>query len=226
MVITIDGPSASGKSTIAQALAKKLGFYFVASGYLYRALAYLLVYKKNYSLDALSTVSNQDITELIDPEKLLYCYTPEKGPEIVVDGITITTKLKSPTIDEAASILGTNSNVRAALMGFQRMLAKNYNLILEGRDSGSVVFPNADVKFYLTATPQVRAKRYQEDQSKKGKILSFDEALSLTLERDFRDTTRAIAPLIIPKGAIGIDNSNLTHQQTMEIMLSYIPLNS
>lgn len=222
MVITIDGPAASGKSTIAQKLAKKLGFYFVSSGYLYRALAYLILRSKKYTIDQLTSLSKEEIDQIADPQRLIYCYTPDAGISITFDSEDITHKLKDQSVDNGASIISVNPNVREALMKFQHSLAQNHDLILEGRDSGSKVFPNAQVKFFLTATPKIRAERWQKDQAQRNNGMSFDEALERVVERDVRDTTRAIAPLIVPTGAIGIDNSHLTQEQALAIMLEYI----
>lgn len=222
MVITIDGPAASGKSTIAQRLAKKLGFYFVSSGYLFRALSYLVLKTKKFSLEQLATLTKKEIDELVNPQRLAYCYDPNTGISVSFNGIAITDKLKDKTVDEGASIIGTNPDVRQALLEFQHALAEQHDLVLEGRDSGSVVFPNAQIKFFLTASLNERAKRYQKDQEQRGNSMTFDQALERIVERDVRDTTRAIAPLIVPHGAIGIDNTHLSTEQTLELMMEYI----
>lgn len=219
MIITIDGPTASGKSTAARSIAKKLGYYYLYTGLLYRALAYLLMHHYSYTLD---TIANPDLTQadlLLDPHRFNYRYSSQDGEQIFFDTINITDYLKGDVIGQAASILSTNPAIRERLNGLQRAIAHEQNVVIDGRDSGSVVFPHADKKFFLTAGEQVRAERWRTLQRKRGINCSFNEALDFIHTRDERDSNRSIAPLKIPEGAVVIDNSDLSSQETIEQIL-------
>lgn len=216
MIITIDGPTASGKSSVARALAKKLNVYYLATGMLYRAIAYVLLHNAGYTKDGLRIPNPEDLATYLDPKRFRYLYDHEKGEQIFFDDQEITPFLKGSEIDEASSILSANQLVRDALLAIQRSFAKTFDLVAEGRDVGSVVFPNADYKFFLTASVDVRARRWQADQKKKGNDFSLAQAAEKITQRDERDKNRKIAPLVKPCGAILIDNSDLDFQQTLE----------
>lgn len=218
MVITIDGPAASGKSTVGRMLAEQLGFYYINSGLLFRALAYLLIQHRLYNEEALQNPKKKDIAIFFDPERFYYRY--DHGKEIVLfDGCDITPKLKSSFLDKATSLLSTNDVVREAIRAIQHDLEKKYNLVVEGRDSGSVVFPHAAIKFFLTASAEKRAERWQHLQQQRGNDVSLHEAIRIINERDKRDKERKIAPLCIPDNATVIDNSDLTIKQTVQKMV-------
>ena len=221
MIITIDGPTASGKSTLARHLAKELKYYYINSGLLFRALAYLLITKKNYSLAQIESPKMDDISLFFKNNKLKYVF--ENGKEAVFfNGDDITPYLKTPEIDQAASLLSTNKKVRVIVMEWQRKIAQEHDVIVDGRDTGSVVFPNADYKFYLTATLEKRAQRWQKDQAGCGKQFSIAQAREEIALRDERDMHREHDPLIIPAGAYLIDNTDLDEQQTVETILNSV----
>jgi cytidylate kinase len=220
MIITIDGPTASGKSTIAAELAKKLHFYFLSSGILYRALAYLLI-KDGHSIGSFAHLKEKDLAPYFT-EKFSYSYSPEKGSIVLFNNEDITSHLKTKNIDTASSIIALNPIARQILLSLQHIIAHNYDIIVEGRDTGSVVFPNADLKFFITADAHERAKRWQKDQEKKGNKFTLDQALKEIQERDYRDQHRAIAPLIIPKGAIIVDTTNLSIEKIVHEMSAVI----
>lgn len=224
MVITIDGPTASGKSSVARGLANKLGFYCLSSGLLYRALSYILLKKFNYQPDQLFNPSPADVEQALSPERFVYSYDQNRCGTIHFDGEDITPFLKKTDIAHCASVIGTNEFVREKLKDMQHIIAQKYDLIVEGRDSGSVIFPNAAVKFYLTAPVEVRAERLRSDIKRhKNNDLSIEQAIKTTLERDKRDSERKIAPLVIPNGAIVFDNATLNLEQTVSGMLKHIP---
>lgn len=222
MIITIDGPTASGKSTMAKILAKELGYYYLYSGMLFRALGYLLVTDAHYTEQMLQQAKKEDIDCYTDPVRLRYAYTEKGEVSISFEGRDITHYLKDAHIDRCASIIGTQSYVREKLLHMQRVIGKTYNLIVDGRDSGSAVFPDADVKFFLTAEVSERARRWQIMQEQKGQRYTLEQALSEIEERDVRDTTRACDPLQIPKDAIIIDSTRKDIRDVVLEMIRYI----
>jgi len=222
MIITIDGPAASGKSTVAKFLAKRLGFYYINSGFLYRAVTYLLINHCLYKENNLRNPDPLDLKTYIDPNRLVYDFDQDYKVLIIFDGQNITPYLKTSFIDKGASIISTNEMVRELLLDIQRVAAQKFNIVAEGRDLGSVVFPEADIKLYLTASLKVRAKRWQKDQLEQGNAFSLEEAMDILKDRDSRDKAREIAPLIIPDDAIVIDNSDMTIEQTLQRVLELV----
>src|SRR3989304_8563006 len=193
MIITLDGPTASRKSTIGRMLARTLNYYYIYSGLLYRALAYVLMKQYGYTLDTLSNVKQEDILAVLDPQHFEYSYNG--GEKIIVGGIDITHHLKESMIDQAASIVSTNKGVRAAIDDMQRIIANEHDTVIDGRDAGTVVFPNAEHKFFFTADQTIRAQRWQAQQAQRGNTISLDEAIQFLAIRDTRDSTREHAPL-------------------------------
>jgi len=222
MIITIDGPAASGKSTAARMLAKELGFYYINTGLLYRAIAYLLINKCAYKENQLRDPDPLDLKEYIDPEKLVYDFDKDFKEQIIFEGENITPFLKTSFIDKGASIVSTNGMVRELLLEIQRVAAQRFNVVAEGRDTGSVVFPEADVKIFLSASLKVRAERWRQEQEKKGNPYSQEDAKNIIDDRDRRDKERAIAPLTIPDDAIFIDNSKLDIDQTLAKVIDLV----
>lgn len=215
MIITIDGPTASGKSSIARMLAKELNCYYLYSGLLYRALGYLLVRDYSYTLPKLQQPELADVPAVLST--ISYFYDAQQGAQIIVAGQVITLMLKTAEVDTYAAVISAHPEVRAEILQFQRMLAKNHILIADGRDCGTVVFPHAEHKFFLTAQLEVRALRWQRDQARLGKDLSFEDCLQAVSMRDGQDTNRAHSPLIVAPDAQVIDNSALNLDQTLEL---------
>ncbi|HBS47799.1 TPA: (d)CMP kinase [Candidatus Dependentiae bacterium] len=213
MIITIDGPSVSGKSSVAQIIAKNLGFYYIYSGLLYRAVAYILVEKFKIVPQLFSSLTLADLGFVAE---IKYLY--ENGsPKIIYKGEDITSLLKNPIVDQLTSKVSTNPAIRDVLNALMRNIAKEHDVIADGRDCGTVIFPGADYKFFLTASLEVRALRKSA-----GDKISLQEANSSLSERDGRDQSRSVAPLIIPKDAVVIDNSDLNIEETVEKFLSYL----
>jgi len=155
-------------------------------------------------------------------QRLQYSYDQLSQERIFFDQEDITIFLKDKFIDHVTSIVSVNKDVRSAVTTIQRTIANDYDIVIDGRDVGSVVFPNAQVKFFVTASVAVRAERWRKDQERYGNHIVLEEAIKLISDRDERDRTRTIAPLVVPKNAIIIDTSELTIQQTIEKMLEYI----
>jgi len=215
MIIAIDGPSGAGKSTLGKMLAKKLGLLYLDTGAMYRAVAFAVLEKGESCSDALkaSEIARDSQIELTgEPENL----------RIKLNGVDISTEIRSKEIAQAASVVSTNSEVRKILVKHQQELGKYGGGVLEGRDIGTVVFPDADIKFFLTAKPEERAgRRYKEDQLR-GSALTFEETLEEINQRDKRDVTREDSPLSIAEGAIVIDTSGMTLEEILELMLQKI----
>jgi CMP/dCMP kinase len=222
MIITLDGPVASGKSTVARLLAEQLGYTYLNSGLLFRALAYLYLRDKQYTLDALPTINVHGIEKCINEGHLHYTYTHEYGAQIILYDTDITSLLKNPLIDQGASIISTHPGVRQALLMYQRSFAQGKDIVVDGRDSGTVVFPEAQYKFYLTASVEVRAQRWQRDQQAKGNDKDLEECIAFIQERDTRDSTRSIAPLKPAADALIIDTSTLTLQDVVGLITTII----
>lgn len=220
MIVTIDGPSASGKGVTARRLAQELGCFYLNTGLLYRAIGYLLVNKFNYTHEQLGAPSAADVQKCADD--ILYTYTTGEREKIIVDDVDITQQLKDQAVDTYASVVSTNSAVREAVVTIEREVAQKHNVVVDGRDSGSAVFPQAEHKFFLTASLEVRAQRWQKEQLAQGKEFSLEEVRVAIAERDERDSERVLAPLVIPTGAEKIDNSELTIEQTVVAILEKI----
>ena len=222
MIITIDGPVASGKSTVSRILADKLGFYYLCSGLIYRAIAYLLINNCGYTVATLDRITVEDIMQCADPVRLRYHYDELCQERVFFDNSDITLYLKDKFMDQVTSIVSVNKDVREAVTAIQRDIASHYSIVTDGRDVGSVVFPDAQVKFFLIATVEVRASRWRKDQEKYDNHFSLAEAVGLITERDDRDKSRTIAPLVIPRDAIVIDSSELDVEQVIEKMMQHI----
>jgi len=163
----------------------------------------------------------QDIDEIMDVHFFAYHYSNEKE-KIMFNGEDITPLLKSSTIDKAASIVSMHMYVRQKLLDYQRHIATQKSLVADGRDTGSIVFPHADFKFFLTASLQERAARWQKDQEKRGAVFSKEQAMQTVNERDMRDSQREAAPLVVPGGAIVIDSTDLTIDEVVEKMIGIV----
>ncbi|ANG66241.1 (d)CMP kinase [Chlamydia gallinacea] len=211
MIITIDGPSGTGKSTIAQALAKELGFNYCNTGAMYRALAYTRL-QDNWS--------NLSIKELLAHPPFSFSFVPGRPLEVFLNGLQLTTELGTQEVARMASQLSQNPEVRSFMQQLQKKYAKLGNCIFEGRDMGSKVFPNADIKIFLTARPEIRASRRLKDLSETS--LSKEELLKELLQRDEADRQRQLDPLVIPEGAVILDSSELTISQVLKQILALI----
>lgn len=222
MIITLDGPSISGKTSIARMLAKHLDFDYLASGLLFRGVAYILVHQFNYHEFQLQHPKQADVDEALAHSNFQYCYSAQNGEQLFWREKDITLFLADQKMGKYASIIGTNQHVRNMLAQMQHVFADDKNLVTDGRDAGSVIFPNADIKFFLTASSHVRAQRWQKNQKEIGRDITYEDALREINERDERDANRSIAPLRIPEGAIIIDSSDFNQEQTLKQLLKAI----
>lgn len=221
MIITLDGPAGSGKSTLAQLLAQKLGFFYINSGYLYRSLAYILVTEFGYDEQKLQAPDIDDVRSILDEHNFVYEYQ-DGVVQIFFKGHEITHHLKTSQVSHDASIISALHQVRVFVALVQQKFGKLHNLVTDGRDCGTEIYPQAEFKFYVTASPEIRAQRLQADLIARGIDIMFEKVLMMTLDRDRRDMTRTISPLKKADDALEIDTSELSVYQILEFMLSVI----
>jgi len=201
--IAIDGPAGAGKSTIAKRLAKELGFYYVDTGAIYRTVAYF------FDLWGVSPKDVDGIERYIDELTVSIEYDEDGSQHMIMNGMDVTGDIRTQEISQKASLVSAHAVVRDVLLDMQRDVAKRHNVIMDGRDIGTVVLPKADVKIFLTADAQVRAKRRCEELQAKGQKAVYETILKEIQQRDYQDTHRAIAPLKMARDAIKLDTSNL-----------------
>ena len=201
--IAIDGPAGAGKSTIAKTLAKELGFYYVDTGAIYRTVAYFL------DLLGISPKDTDGVERYIDELTVEIAYDEEGSQHMLMNGMDVTADIRTQDISQKARLVSAQPVVREVLLDMQRDVAKKHNVIMDGRDIGTVVLPRATVKIFLTASPEVRAKRRTDELIAKGQKADYAKVLQEIKQRDHQDTTRAIAPLKQAKDAILVDTSEL-----------------
>jgi cytidylate kinase len=212
IVIAIDGPSGVGKSTIARLLAKRLGFRYIDTGAMYRALA-LLARKQGRS-----PKGPDDLARLGKEMDIQYTDGSEQT-RVLLSGQDITDELRKPGIGDEASRLSRFPEVREVLVDKQRVLGKSGSVVMEGRDIGSVVFPDADLKVFLDADVEERVERRYLQWKRKGIEVPRDQLLEEIQGRDARDRHREVAPLKVPEGAFKIDTTRLNQQEVLERIL-------
>ena len=217
MIIAIDGPSGAGKSTLGKMLAKELGLLYLDTGAMYRAVG-LAVFESGkdfYDPETVIEIARHSQIELVgEPENL----------QILLNGRDVSHDIRANEVGQMASIVSTISEVRKTLVEHQRELGENSanGAVLDGRDIGTVVFPNADVKFFLTAKPEARARRRYEEDLGKGRATTYETTLAEINLRDDRDVSRADSPLTISDDAFVIDTSELDLTEVFEQMIAVV----
>ena len=201
--IAIDGPAGAGKSTIAKRLAKELGYRYVDTGAIYRTVAYF------FDLWGVSPKDIDGIRRYIDELNINIEYDEDGLQHMIMNGIDVTGDIRTQDISQKASLISAHAIVRDAMMDMQRDAAKKYNVIMDGRDIGTVVLPKANVKIFLTASAEVRAQRRTDELLAKGQKANFEQILKEIKQRDYQDTHREIAPLKMARDSIKLDTSDL-----------------
>ena len=213
--IAIDGPVAAGKSTIARELAKELGYVYIDTGALYRAIGLYLI-KNNIDYNNESKV----ISVLDDINVDIKFVSGVQN--VLLNGVVVDKEIRTPLVSEAASVSSAYQKVREKLLGLQRNIAEANSCVMDGRDIGSKVLPNANIKFYLTASIDCRAKRRYEEYVAKGIKKDLEEVKNEIIERDNRDMNRKNDPLVKTSDAILVDNTDFTLSETLDEMLILI----
>jgi cytidylate kinase len=220
ITIAIDGFSSTGKSTLAKQLAKHLGYVYVDTGAMYRAVAYFAMKNEFINTDHFDKSS---LINSLPNIKLHFQFNPDLGfAEMYLNNENIEKQIRTIEVSNFVSKVAEVSEVRAKLVEQQQEMGKNKGIVMDGRDIASVVFPNAELKIFMTASAQTRAQRRFEELQQKGDSVSFDEVLKNVEERDYIDTHRADSPLVKDKNAVEIDNSNLSREEQFEKVLNLV----
>ncbi|MDG1527972.1 MAG: (d)CMP kinase [Polaribacter sp.] len=220
ITIAIDGFSSTGKSTIAKQLAKKLGYIYVDTGAMYRTVALFAMQNNLIGLDFI----NQDelIKQLINI-KISFVFNADLGfAEVYLNDANVERKIRSLEVSNFVSKVATISKVREKLVSEQQEMGLNKGIVMDGRDIGTVVFPKAELKIFMTASADTRAKRRFDELIAKGDNVSYDEIYNNVVDRDQMDTTRKDSPLVKAEDAIEIDNSNLSREEQFELILKLV----
>ena len=214
--IAIDGPSGAGKSTLAKMVAEKLGFLYVDTGAIYRTVG---LYAWKNGVDPYDAPA---VTKLLDTIQIEMNYGADGLQHMVLNGEDVTSEIRQHAISAYASAVSAIPQVRAFLLEMQRSLARTHNVVMDGRDIGTVVLPDADVKLFLTADPADRARRRYEELLERGQQADFAAVLRDLEERDRNDSTRASAPLRQAEDALLVDTTGNTLEQSFEVLLKTV----
>ncbi len=216
MIVTIDGPAGAGKTTISKMLAHHLGYRYIDTGALYRGIA-LAAYQADVNVDDDEALAALCRTIALD------FHPGAQGLRLMLNGKDVSDQIRTPEVTMMASAVSARPVIRAFLLEIQRTMGEAKEVVLEGRDMGTVVFPQADIKFFLDADPKIRAqRRYAELKAKKGDTYSLESVEKDMLQRDKNDSSRALAPLKPAQDAIRIDSTALTIEQVVATMIVHI----
>ncbi|NVK53701.1 MAG: (d)CMP kinase [Flavobacteriaceae bacterium] len=220
ITIAIDGYSSTGKSTIAKQLAKKLGYIYVDSGAMYRAITLFAMQCDFVSQDHLDT---QGLVDNLDMAKLHFKFNKALGyAEIFLNDKNVEKQIRTLEVSNLVSKVAAISEVRKKLVAIQKSIGKNKGVVMDGRDIGTVVFKDAELKLFMTASAETRAQRRFDELIEKGEKVSYEAILTNVVERDKMDSTRKDSPLVKANDAIEIDNSHLTKEAQFEMILELV----
>ena len=207
--VAIDGPAGAGKSTIARRLAAELGYRYVDTGAIYRTVAYFM------DLWGVSPKDVDGVNRYIDELTIGIEYDEDGLQHMIMNGMDVTQDIRTQDISQKASLISAHGVVREVLLDMQRDMAKNYDVVMDGRDIGTVVLPKATVKIFLTASPEVRAERRCKELQEKGQKAQYAQILKEIQQRDYQDTHREIAPLKMCRDSVKVDTSNLNLEESV-----------
>lgn len=212
ITIAIDGFSSCGKSTMAKDLAKEIGYIYIDSGAMYRAVTLYCLENSLFNSDG--SVNSEELKKHINDISVSFCLNEETlKPETFLNGVNVESKIRTMEVSSRVSLVAALGFVREALVKLQQEMGKSKGIVMDGRDIGTVVFPDAELKIFVTASAEIRAKRRYDELMAKGQEVSFDEILKNVEERDRIDQTRAVSPLRKADDAIVLDNSNMTVEE-------------
>ena len=214
--VAIDGPAGAGKSTIAKKLAKELGFRYVDTGAIYRTVAYF------FDTWGISPKDIDGINRYIDELNVDIWYDEEGVQHMYMNDIEVTDDIRTQDISQKASLISAHAVVREMLLDMQREIAREYDVIMDGRDIGTVVLPKATVKIFLTASAEVRAQRRTDELIAKGQKANYPQILKEIQQRDYQDTHREIAPLKMCRDSVKVDTSDMTIDEVVEAIKAIV----
>lgn len=211
ITIAIDGYSSCGKSTMAKDLAKEIGYIYIDSGAMYRAVTLYCI--DNGLIDG-DTIDIERLKAELPSLEVSFKLNPSTGrPQTYLNGILVEDKIRTLAVSSKVSLIAALDFVRAAMVNLQQQMGREKGIVMDGRDIGTTVFPDAELKIFVTASPEIRAQRRFDELQAKGEAGSFDEILQNVKERDLIDTTRKVSPLRKAEDAIELDNSHMTISQ-------------
>lgn len=213
--VAIDGPAGAGKSTVARAAAKELGYIYVDTGALYRAVGL------NALRIGVETTDAVKVAETLDSISVELKFV-DGEQQVLLNGENVSSEIRTPDASMAASNVSAIPAVRAFLFDLQRDIAKKNNCIMDGRDIGTVVLPDAQVKFFLTASPEIRAKRRYDELIEKGSDVDYDDVLADLIKRDYNDSHREVAPLKPAEDGVTVDTSGLTLEESIDKIIETV----
>ncbi len=214
--IAIDGPAGAGKSTIARRLAAELGYRYVDTGAIYRTVAYFM------DLWGVSPKDVDGVNRYIDELTIGIEYDDQGVQHMIMNGMDVTEDIRTQEISQKASLISAHAVVREVLLDMQREIAEKQDVVMDGRDIGSVVLPKATVKIFLTASPEVRARRRCNELLAKGQKANYEKVLKEIQQRDYQDTHREIAPLKMTRESVKLDTSDMTVDEVIDAMKKII----
>ena len=219
IAIAIDGPAGAGKSTIEKLAAKELNFIYVDTGALYRTVGLAA------TLNNVEPKASPQVDELLSKIKVELTFNDKNEQIVLLDGEDVSSKIRTPEASMMASAISAVPSVRAYLLDLQRNIAKTNNVIMDGRDIGTVVLPNAQIKIFLSANPEDRAKRRYDELLEKGMDVKYEDILADVIERDYNDSHRDIAPLKPADDSIMVDTTGNTLEESVELLISIMKEN-